>query len=64
MVLDIKVCHNFIVEKIALKVDPSVEPCGGKYCCMTIFKMTRGTEGQVESTLLLAENDDHVLTKE
>ena len=66
LVCEIKVTHNFFVEKLALLIDPARQPDEGKYCCVTSFKLH--SEGLVDDetvgvTLLKAENDDHVQSK-
>ena len=65
MVCDIVVTHNFFIEKVAKLIDPERVPDGGKFCCVTIFKLKRDPSASdgVVVTLLKAENDDHVVSK-
>ena len=58
------VTHNFFVEKIAMEIEPERTPDGGKFCCITSFKVTKGINGAASKvSLFLAENDDHVQSK-
>ena len=60
LVCEIKLTHNFVVTKTCLLIDPSRTPDGGKYCCLSHYKLEKQDDGSVTSTLLIAENDDHV----
>ena len=56
-----------MVEKVAKIIEPEREPDGGKFCCLTSFKLVKeaaaGAGSDVAATLILAENDDHVKSK-
>ena len=61
LVADITISHGHFVDETA-NIIGQPQPGWCDFCAITSYKLVQA-EGEIEVTVLLASNDDHVLSK-